>query len=321
MKLIRHGFTLVELLVVIGIIAVLVGLLAPAVQMARESARRLQCQNNLRQTSLGFLNYESAKSCFPPGYLGVIQDSQPHLGTFVREGSLVGHLLYLLPFIDQSGLDSRLRQYSPSPFVPHLELWSEREYADLIKTTRISSFECPSVPYSTASSRIEAIEPWGGTSITVYFDVTPPAPASFTNFLGNGGLNGRTTTTNLNQLGVFYVNSQVRFKDITDGTSNTFLAGEVRGSGDPNTGVALPAGLHYPASSPAGTRHGFWHVSNTHSGPAYMASSYGSFHSGGIVNMAFVDGSVRSLNQETAIEVVQGLSSIAGTEVVNKEGS
>jgi len=317
MKSTRHAFSLVELLVVIGIIAVLTGLMIPAVQMARESARNMQCKNNLRQISLGFLNYESANGRFPPGYLGVVQDSQPHLGTFRREGSLAGHLLYILPYIEQSGLDSNLRQHSPQPFKPHLELWSETPYADLIKTTRVPTFECPNVPYSSASSRIDAFEPWG-TSTTTHFDTTPPADASFTSYLGNGGFHGRNSATTSKMLGVFYVNSQVRFKDITDGSSNTFLVGEVRGGGDPNAGDLLPQSLHYPASSPATTRHGFWHVTNTFSGSSYMADAYGSFHAGSNVNMAFADGSIRTMSQDTNIELVQAFSTIGGAEAISE---
>src|SRR5688500_14646590 len=94
------GFTLVELLVVIAIIGVLVALLLPAVQAAREAARRMSCQNNLKQIGLGCLNYESAKGALPPGTLnGTLQGP---------EGRAVGFQVVILPYVEQSGISSRV---------------------------------------------------------------------------------------------------------------------------------------------------------------------------------------------------------------------
>lgn len=121
--------------------------------------------------------------------------------------------------------------------------------------------------------------------------------------------------TRTSELGVFYVNSNTSFSDIKDGSSNTFLLGEVRGGGDPNAGDALPASLHYFAGSPAETIHGLWHIDPSISGAAYMAGAFGGFHAGNVVNMAFVDGSVRSFSKDTDLKVVRGLSTIAGGEI------
>lgn len=117
MKSLRSGFTLIELLVVIGIVSLLLALTFPAVQMARESARIMRCKDNLRQVSLAFVNFETSHCHFPPGYLGVVQDETAYLGTFRREGSLAGHLLYILPFLEQSSFADRLGSQDPSPFV------------------------------------------------------------------------------------------------------------------------------------------------------------------------------------------------------------
>src|SRR5437867_8525511 len=100
----RKGFTLIELLVVIAIIAVLIALLLPAVQMAREAARRSQCRNNLKQLGLALNNYESTFHCYPPGsFIPENGSGYPCTG----DGDAVmtdwaGHLIYILPYIEHS---------------------------------------------------------------------------------------------------------------------------------------------------------------------------------------------------------------------------
>ena len=92
----RRGFTLVELLVVIAIIGILVGLLLPAVQAAREAARRMQCSNNLKQLALSAHNFESANRKFPPGYNGEKNLSN---GVNLNTNTYIGHLIYLFPYM------------------------------------------------------------------------------------------------------------------------------------------------------------------------------------------------------------------------------
>lgn len=315
MRYANRAFTLLELIVVIGLIAVLAGLLLPAIQMARESARQAQCKNHLRQISLGFLSYESAKGRYPPGYLGFLQVAEnPHV-IFRREGSLAGHLLHILPYLELGTLDADLRQSPVSPFQPHAERWWETGYSSVIQTSRISVFECPSLPVGTANSRVYATEPWDSGYI-YYYDPAPPVDAAFTTYLGNGGINGRQIGTPPDKLGMFHVNSQVRTKDVTDGTSNTFLIGEVRGGGDEAEGHRIPRALSYPANGPAKTRTGFWELPEPFSSSPHGISDYGSFHSGGVVPMGFVDGSVRTLAGTTDAVIVRALSTIAGQEIV-----
>src|SRR5262249_52969727 len=104
----RPGFTLIELLVVIAIIAVLIGLLVPAVQKVREAAARTQCANNLKQLALACHNYEGASGRLPPGYLGPIPNEQEY-GSAVDQIQHVGLLVYLLPYVEQDNLYRQLQ--------------------------------------------------------------------------------------------------------------------------------------------------------------------------------------------------------------------
>src|SRR5262245_45935852 len=104
----RRGFTLIELLVVIAIIAVLLGLLLPAVQKVRESANRMSCSNNLKQLGLAAHHYESAYGRLPPGYLGPIPNEREYGADWDRIQH-VGLLVFLLPYVEQNGIYSQLQ--------------------------------------------------------------------------------------------------------------------------------------------------------------------------------------------------------------------
>ena len=105
----RSGFTLVELLVVIAIIGILVALLLPAVQMAREAARRTQCANNLKQIGLAAHNFHSTHKHMPPGYLGE-DPLSPSFNVFRYRAQNVGLLTFLLPFMEQQNMFDRISQ-------------------------------------------------------------------------------------------------------------------------------------------------------------------------------------------------------------------
>src|SRR5579885_1120241 len=138
----RPAFTLIELLVVIAIIAILIGLLLPAVQKVREAAARTQCSNNLKQLALAAQNYESANGKFPPGLAGINYVDQGTTPDWNTSGALVGCLAYLLPYVEQQNVYSQLVvNWDPNAAAP---AW----FLDAANTaparTRIKTFECPS---------------------------------------------------------------------------------------------------------------------------------------------------------------------------------
>ncbi len=206
----RSAFTLIELLVVIAIIGILVGLLLPAVQAAREAARRMSCSNNLKQVGLAIHNYESAYKALPPA------------GTRDQDFSVQARIL---PFIEQSGLNDQLR-FDVAAFgggwsgkVPHPK--NADAYA-----TAIPAYLCPSDP--AASTTIVSV---GGSDYT-YGGIN--YMASF------GSAQKQNYDFRWPTDGLFFEPHGVRFNHVTDGLSNTVMFSEtVRSEGPDQT---LPAG-------------------------------------------------------------------------------
>lgn len=210
------GFTLVELLVVIAIIGILIALLLPAVQAAREAARRMQCTNNLKQQGLALHNYHDSIKCFPPGvlYLEDLDTSENHsIGGIKTYCGMVGWPAFLLPYIEQQALFSQID-------------FSRTMYTD-----------CIPHPYCLGSSKDDFQKPDGDpvnevpcTSAPSTF-ICPSTPASRTKgsqkdygIVSNdwGERCPINTPTNRTQVVVFYHNSGKALGSVTDGTSNTF---------------------------------------------------------------------------------------------------
>jgi prepilin-type N-terminal cleavage/methylation domain-containing protein len=179
-----RAFTMVELLVVMGIIAVLIALLLPAVQSAREAARRNQCLNNLMQLGIALGNYASAHRSLPPG---CVNDTGPIYN--VPQGYHFGWATQILPFME---LENLHRQFDFRQGVH-----SARN--DSVQGAHVRSFLCPSGTSSGGFS-------YGGC----HHDVEAPI--------------------DVDNHGVLYLNSRVRYDDITDGPAHTILLGEVLGS-------------------------------------------------------------------------------------------
>jgi prepilin-type N-terminal cleavage/methylation domain-containing protein len=185
----RRGFTLIELLVVIAIIAVLIGLLLPAVQKVREAANRLKCANHLKQLGLALHNYHDSKGSFPPG---VVSDTSD-----LRNGKHSG-LVFLLPYLEQQPLYDRYN-FAVS--------WKDPANVALAQT-RVPLFLCPSAPGDVPQD--------GGF---------PGAPTDYAFSKGAQAYLCRHGSIRPGS-GLFDVNSARRIADIRDGTSQTFAMGE-----------------------------------------------------------------------------------------------
>lgn len=192
----RRGFTLIELLVVIAIIAILIALLLPAVQQAREAARRAQCKNNLAQLGLAVLNYESRYDVLPPGS---VKETGPILSQ--PKGYHVSWAVQLLPDLDQT---PAFDQFDFSQSVYHPNNAKVRKHP-------MNVFTCPSDP-GPFESRFTNDD--GET--TLEFALSSYA----------GCQNGTEAPIDVDNNGVFFLNSSVSYRQIYDGASNTIFLGE-----------------------------------------------------------------------------------------------
>jgi prepilin-type N-terminal cleavage/methylation domain-containing protein/prepilin-type processing-associated H-X9-DG protein len=195
--LLQKAFTLVELLVVIAIIGVLVALLLPAIQSAREGARRTQCLNNLKQLGVAQNNYVSAEKCFPPGSVAKTYPGQPnHPQTFYRWSSLA----HLLPYMEDQSvrdlLDLSLPLYMPGAGYPI----ADRNKLGIAQV--LPEFLCPSDLGQPVKTQ------WG--------------PTNYVACAGSGAGGGTPFETD----GVFYVNSATTFAKLGDGSSHTAAMSE-----------------------------------------------------------------------------------------------
>ena len=195
----KSGFTLIELLVVIAIIAILIALLLPAVQQAREAARRLQCKNNLKQFGLALHNYHSTHSMFPKATMQNVASS-------VTGYQSIGCHVMLLPYIDQMTTYNQLNFNVQWDVAPNLALSQKK----------VPSYLCPSdFGWRGSNSPGNNIVVCGGPSLLML----SPTPAG-----GVGGNSGQIADTDQN--GMFNIRRSVSVADVTDGLSNTLAASE-----------------------------------------------------------------------------------------------
>ena len=219
----RNGFTLVELLVVIAIIGILVGLLLPAVQAAREAARRMQCSNNLRQVALATHNYESSFKCVP-GLTG---------------SSSFSPQARVLPFIEQANLQSLIDFRQPLLVGP---AWNARfnPAMRIAISTVVPTFICPS----------DAGNP---NFPTILADGTASTSAGLNYMFSYGSGTGTNYDDRYRTDGMVWENSWARFKDCTDGTSSTVLLAETVLGDQVNASVPSPTLPHRRIANWSGT--------------------------------------------------------------------
>jgi prepilin-type N-terminal cleavage/methylation domain-containing protein len=202
----KAGFTLVELLVVIAIIGILIALLLPAVQAAREAARRMQCSNNLKQIGLGLHNYHDVHKTFPPGFV----DSDPTFTagsqSAAQNSNGLGWAALILPYIEQTTLYNQVRTQT-SNFSVH---WMKSSSGAIAASkVGISAYNCPSDAMGMLNTKL------GG-----YGKI---------NYLANAG-----NAAPHDQKGIFWASSKVGMRDILDGTSNTLMVLESSTRTDPS---------------------------------------------------------------------------------------
>jgi prepilin-type N-terminal cleavage/methylation domain-containing protein len=298
----RNGFTLIELLVVIAIIAILIALLLPAVQQAREAARRTQCKNNLKQIGLALHNYHDVHKTFPPGWIAVDPLTGRHSA---HEGvSGVGWAAMILPYMEQSNLYELLD--------PRLPLTDPENAA--FRLAQVEAYKCPSDP---KEDLFDMVEEGSGTFITQL--PTTNYIGSFGTFELDGCENAPGTApvaTNgqCEGNGIFYHNSKVRIRDIVDGTTNSLMCGERK------TNRALDWYSSWPGMIAEG-EEAFQRVcgsaDHVPNDPASHFDDFSSQHTGG-AQFGLGDGSVRFISENIDVGVYQSLATIQGGEVVGE---
>jgi len=271
------GFTLVELLVVIAIIAVLIGLLLPAVQSAREAARRITCTNNLKQLGLALHSFHDSQGVMPPSILARVQSP-----VMPRDGhQFVGALCFLLPYMEQArvfdmvngDIDLSVDRYPGGPVTSTRPLrpWWLSTPAFEAAQTRITTFECPSTnPYANRRT-YSNIYTFPGTNVEGTNWATPMPQLGRTTYAPSAGGCGNHTRDDWQRYaGMFWPRSRNRFRDVSDGLSNTVAFGEVLGGYDGNVhdfaftwmGMGdMPSafGLPQPLNRPRWYQHGSEH--------------------------------------------------------------
>jgi prepilin-type N-terminal cleavage/methylation domain-containing protein/prepilin-type processing-associated H-X9-DG protein len=318
MKRVKHdrGFTLVELLVVITIIGILIALLLPAVQAAREAARKMQCTNNLKQIALGWLNHESQQGYLPSGGWGPMWVGDPAYGFGKRQPG--GWVYSILPFLEMeslyqlpgTGASVTSSQRLKTPIAGFI--CPSRRNAIAYPVDPIECSGCNMVNASWPSpptvAKTDYAADMGESNTTFWWS---ESPFSYTEALNPSFPWHPTNTLH----GVCFHQSQVTMAQITDGTSNTYLVGEkyinadhyVDGvdSGDDwsmYTGEQedVMRLVGYPDATQA-SGYSYFPPKQDQSGGTFV-NNFGSAHAGGL-NMAFCDGSVQTISYSIDPEV------------------
>lgn len=329
----RAGFTLVELLVVIAIIGVLVALLLPAVQSAREASRRTACSNHLKQIGLASQSFHDVYGRFPPGHLG--PNPPPDKATYqgntgVTTHQALGPLPYLLPYLEQNSL-AGLIDLNMNPDSKE-SWWGGRGATISAGRARIKTFVCPSSNaydvqpgFVAASLGIyeDGVDATGWDTTRSTFgsrsDAGTILALARTNYLGVGGYLGNVASRNLSASartrlgldsparcdffeGILTTRSKNRISNVTDGTTNTLLFGEAMGGRADHENIHLS--FSWMGCGVMPTFNGL----SSDKGPNRNWGSFNSEHAGSLVQFTLADGSVRGLSPQISFATFSLLS-------------
>jgi prepilin-type N-terminal cleavage/methylation domain-containing protein/prepilin-type processing-associated H-X9-DG protein len=306
----RSGFTLVELLVVIAIIGVLVSLLIPAVQAAREAARRMSCQNNLKQQGLALHNFHDAFHVFPASGWTAAGPGNP-------AGKFVGWRALITPFIEQSNLHNAYDFNSN---------WWEGVNLNAA-TVALEVYHCPSVPDRQRTTFLVAKPPRPAINVA-----NPLANSDYEAIMGvqasiNGSLYGSAATNRC----VLFRNARIRFADITDGTTTTLLVVECGARPLPYFGRKFRPDIPNDQGQSWADSEGAFSLDGANQdgtvigqGPvltprAINATNFNepyAFHPGG-ANMVFADGHVQYIADSIGLEQFAALCTRCAGEIVS----
>ena len=324
---VRRGFTLIELLVVIAIIAVLIGLLLPAVQAAREAARRIQCVNNLKQMGLAFHNYASAIQSFPSGEISRLVNPSWTIpagncnAAPTELGPGWGLFALTAPYLEQQALANAINFNLTIPDPANATA----------RGVKVSVYVCPSDAPPAASSIYSCGSPASAAKAPVAL-LNDLGPCSYVGVLGGGNNDNPDPLCGCYEWqpfnGTFHRNSRVRIADITDGTSNTVGVGErdnkfVEGAW---AGVLPGASTIYNPAQGSGCQnlrppitsvvvHSRQYTVNT---PSASPAAFHTLHPGG-GNFLLMDGSVRFLKNSVNLDTLRALATRNYGEIVSAD--
>ena len=332
----RNAFTFIELLVVIAIIAVLIALLLPAVQQAREAARRTECHDKLKQRGLALHNYHDAHQCFP--YMG----TGPYSGEVFLTAIGTEHSWneFVLPFIDQAALFNQINFSINNGAGTNFTLLDGKTYG----------FQaCPSNPFSSGkacsdgskfvnvtsgvSSSVDEIwntspmcyAPCAGPTQIESFSAGSPTPKDCADVLGTGvfGFCALATSSQYpgpnaaKAPGIFGVNGSVatRLAAVTDGASNTILLAERRGELERSMGIFSSG---YFGAVPTGLKINTKYIVPNDAGGSYLKNCGASSYQVGGANFVLADGSVRFISDNINFQTYNSLGGKSEGQVVGE---